>query len=294
MKKTNRIVLMTATAVLAVSLAACGGSANQPLAPGSNVADNQNNQNNQNDPGNQPEEVPTIEGVGIYKGQIDNNSIEIETENGPEAFRLGEGMDELVNELEDDARVAYTYEEHPIEGDDSLKQLVLTKLELADDATGGAGSGDTSELPATKTLTVTVEGVEEEREAQLETAEGYALYVLDVLDFDAAENKLTMSADESLQAIITKLPSDYNTDELRLEAEEKLAGIGNVEELEGDQAMTDAVLHLSAVNEEQASQYIVKEVDGQGYIFEIETVPSEASEGFEPAVHATLDSIVNQ
>ena len=259
---------------------------------------NQNNQNNQNDPGNQPDEVPTIEGVGIYKGQIDSNSIEIETEDGPEAFRLGEGMDELVNELEDEARVAYTYEEHPIEGDDSLKQLVLTKLELADEATGGAGSGDTEgaagELPATKTLTVTVEGVEEEREAQLETAEGYALYVLDVLDFDAAENKLTMQADESLYAVITKLPSDYNTDYLREEAEGMLGGIGEIQELEGEAAMADAVFHLSAANEERSAQYIVKEVDGQGYIFEILTEQSEAVEGFEPAVRATLGSLVNQ
>lgn len=292
MKKTNRIVLMTATAVLAVSLAACGGSGNQPLAPGSNL------ENNQNDPGNQPEEVTTIEGVGIYKGQMDSNSIEIETEDGPQAFRLAEGMDELLADLEDDAPVAYTYEEHPIEGDDSLTQLVLTKLERADDATDGAGSSNnedaTDELPATKTLTVTVEGMEEEREAQLETADGYALYVLDVLEFDAAENKLTMSTDEALYAVITQLPSDYNTDHLRLQAEEKLAEIGEVQELEGDQAMADAVLHLSAVNEERASQYIVKEIDGQGYIFEMETVPSEASEGFEPAVNATLDSLVNQ
>ncbi|GBF75644.1 hypothetical protein PA598K_04064 [Paenibacillus sp. 598K] len=290
MKRTNRLVLMTATAVLAVSLAACGGGANKPLAPGSNV------ENNQPDPGNQPVEAPTFEGIGLYKGQIDNNSIEIETENGAEAFRLAEGMDQLLDELEDDARVAYTYEEHPVEGDDTVKQLILTKLERAEDANGGAGGteGASSELPQTKTLTVNVEGETEQREAKLATADGYALYVLEALTFDAAANKLASAADETLSAVITKLPSDYNADMLRLEATEKLEQIGEVRELEGEEALSGAVIHLSAASAERGSQYIVKEVDGQGYIFEIETVQSEAQEGFEPAVRATLDSLVNQ
>ncbi|MFS0726187.1 hypothetical protein [Paenibacillus sp. 1P07SE] len=292
MKKTNRLVLMTATAVLAVSLAACGGGGNQPLAPGSNV------QNNENDPGNGPEEVPTIEGVGIYKGQIDNNSIEIETADGAQAFRLAEGMAELLDELEDESRVAYTYEEHPVDGDDSVKQLVLTKLEKAEDATGGSGGTETGEeLPQTKTLTVTVEGMEEAREAQLATADGYALYVLDVLEFDPEAHKLTMAADDALYAVITQLPADYNLDMLREEADAKLSEIGEVQEFtdeDGIQRITDASLHLAATGDGRGSQYIVKEVDGQGYIFEIETAASEAEEGFVPSVYATLDSIINQ
>ena len=290
MKRTNRLVLMTATAVLAVSLAACGGGANKPLAPGSNV------ENNQPDPGNQPAEVKTIEAIGIYKGQIDNNSIEIETENGVDAFRLAEGMDQLLGELEDDARVAITYEEHPVEGDDTAKQLILTKLEKADDANSGSGGteGASGELPQTKMLTVNVEGETEQREAKLATADGYALYVLEALTFDAANNKLASAADEALSAVITKLPSDYNADTLQLEATEKLEQVGEVRELEGDEALPGAVIHLIAADAERGSQYIVKEVDGQGYIFEIETVQSEAQEGFEPAVRATLDSLVNQ
>lgn len=76
-------------------------------------------------------EANVIEGTGVYIGQIDNHSIEIETEEGPTAFELGAGVESVLEGLNMDDPVVFEYVEKAIEGDASVKQRVISKLSLA-------------------------------------------------------------------------------------------------------------------------------------------------------------------
>lgn len=132
-------ISMTAAVLLLLSavLAGCGsGTKNgtqgsggddswmeEPLtAPGDEDANTED--------GEHDEETETVlTGTGIYKGQIDNNSIEIETPQGPEAFRHDESLTELISSLSAGASVQFDYTEKPVEGgEDGLKQLWLLTL----------------------------------------------------------------------------------------------------------------------------------------------------------------------
>ena len=50
-----------------------------------------------------------LQAEGIYNGRIDNTSVEIETNQGPRAFEIGENVD--ADSLIDGSRIAYTYSE---------------------------------------------------------------------------------------------------------------------------------------------------------------------------------------
>lgn len=76
-------------------------------------------------------ESQVIKGTGVYVGQIDNHSIEIETEEGPTAFELGAGTESVLEGLSMDDPVVFEYVEKAIEGDASVKQRVISKLSLA-------------------------------------------------------------------------------------------------------------------------------------------------------------------
>lgn len=54
-------------------------------------------------------ENDVIEGEGVYNGQIDSHSVEVEFENQPTAFALGEGV--TVDHIVEGSRVAFTYQE---------------------------------------------------------------------------------------------------------------------------------------------------------------------------------------
>lgn len=55
------------------------------------------------------EKEELLEAVGIYNGQIDNISVEIETGQGPRAFEIGENVDPGI--LTEGSKIAYTYRE---------------------------------------------------------------------------------------------------------------------------------------------------------------------------------------
>lgn len=77
----------------------------------------------------QPE---VLKGTGVYNGQIDNHSIEIETGEGPVAFELGAGTENVPDTLNEQDKVNFEYVEKDVQGDASLKQRVLTKLTKAE------------------------------------------------------------------------------------------------------------------------------------------------------------------
>lgn len=287
---------MAAVAVLALVLTACSG--NTPAdAPGETDAPASPAPTAAVAPSPSPSaEAQLLKGTGIFVGQIDNHSVEIETKEGPTAFELGEGLENAADDLNTDDPVAFEYVEKAVGEDPSVKQRVLSKLVLMNDE-GASQSPAAGVLPETKVMKLSLEGSEEEKTAKLATAEGYALYVFDIFSFDAPNNKLAMKVDDGYYAEITKLPSDFNLDYLKEEGTGALKETGEVLALEGDkrpEAMADARLYLSATGSKLTRQYIVKEIEGQGYVFILNIPQREASEGFGPHVFASLNSIVTQ
>lgn len=292
-KHLSKIIAAATAAMLLMAITACGGEnpTSQPPADPNPV------ENDVKEPA-EPVEEPKVEikqGTGTYVGQIDNNSIEIETADGPTAFRLDEAMDQVISKLQGNESVSFEYWEQPIEGEEELKQLILTKLTVEEED-GGKGS-DNAQLPATKEFELELEGMKETKTAELAEGDGYALYIFDIFSFDAKTNKLTMNVDPDYYVEITKLPSDYNGDELRLEAKKELAEAGKVREAgdnEKQKGMEDASVYMIGEGESLTKMYIVDEIDGQGYIFRVNNPHREPSEGFATHAFTSLNSIMNQ
>jgi hypothetical protein len=123
------------------------------------------------------------------------------------------------------------------------------------------------------------------------------LYIFDIFSFDAKTGKLTMNVDPDYYVEITKLPSDYNGDMLKQEAEKELAEVGKVleaKENERNQALKNAPVYMIARGEQLTREYIVAEIDGQGFIFRVNIPHREPTEGFVPHAFASLATIVNQ
>lgn len=162
-------------------------------------------------------------------------------------------------------------------------------------ATESTDSGATSELPAEKSIEVELEGMKETRTATLQRGEGYAFYMFDIFSFDAKTNKLMMNYDSDYHVVITKLPADYNIEELAKSAKSEMSKIGKVEQRTGDQlyeTMRDAELFLIAQGKGLTQQYIVKNIGGQGFAFLLNSPHGEASEGFGPLAFASINTVV--
>lgn len=306
MKQHHSLPAMAAVAVLMLALTACGG--NTPAtAPGQS---NSPAETATTTPSTEPTETanPTatakpedeasqvIKGTGIYVGQIDNHSVEINTEEGATAFELGPGTENAPETLNMDDPVIFEYVEKSVPGDETVKQRVLSKLALASSGSGSEPSTDVA-LPQSKVFQLNLEGNTEKKTAHLIKGDGYSLYVFDIFTFDSGSNKLAMKIDNHYYAEIVKLPSDFNLDYLLLEGQEELAKTGTVKKLlesERSGQMSDARLYLRASGTNVSREYIVKEIAGQGYIFKLNIPQGEPSEGFVPHVFASLNSIVNQ
>lgn len=297
MRSHHSLPAVAAVAVLMLTLTACGGNTpvQAPGEPAAVVSPSPADSTAAPIPSKEPaEESQIIRGSGSYVGQIDSHSVEIETGEGPTAFELGLGIEDALQNLETDDPVVFEYVEKPVEGDPSAVQRVLSKLSKTSDS--GAASAPSGALPETRTFKLTLEGMEEEKTAALAEGKGYSLYVFDIFTFDASAQKLYMNVDPGYYAEIEKLPADYKLDTLEQKGREELSATGQVTALgkeERDQRMSGIRLYLDAVGSGLTRQYIVKEVDGQGYIIKLNIPQREASEGFAPHVYASLDSIVN-
>lgn len=293
MNKSRKVLTLLAAVVLTLSLSltACSKTGtNQPGTPGNSNNGNGQIQDETKPPEDAGNEV-TKQGTGRFIGLMDNHSLEIEVNGEPTPFQMDASISAIAEGLIPSDLVEFEYVEKAVPGDDPLKQLVLTRLEKAE---APRASG---ELPATKELEVELEGMKEERTANLAEGQGYALYVFDIFDFDSQSDTLSMKYDSNYKVKITKLPSDYNTDDLRSEAKERLSKTGNVEEVTGEvmnRFMPDTSVFLQAAGNDLSQQYIVKEIGGQGYAFEVNIPQGEPSEGFVPLAYASLNSIVTQ
>ena len=66
---------------------------------------------------------------GIYSGLSDSHSIEIETASGVIPLQITDELKTVLEALPDDAKVKFEYIEKEIEGDPSVKQNWLVKIE---------------------------------------------------------------------------------------------------------------------------------------------------------------------
>ncbi|XEC97228.1 hypothetical protein AB6A23_12125 [Paenibacillus tarimensis] len=158
---------------------------------------------------------------------------------------------------------------------------------------GNAQENGAANLPATKQLELQLESNPETKTAKLAEGNGYSIYVIDIFTFDAAANKLFMNVDKDFYASINKLPSDYNADQLRKEAEDELAELGEVAE-ETDPLMQDTEFFLAATKDDLTRKILVKEIDGTGYLFTLNVPHREPIEGFGSHALVMLNTIVNQ
>ena len=72
-----------------------------------------------------------LEGTGTYTGQIDSRSVEIETDEGPQAFQIDDRLAEVLAGLESGAKVVYEYTEKEIDnGGEKVRQLWLVDIRL--------------------------------------------------------------------------------------------------------------------------------------------------------------------
>ena len=288
--KKRTAVLIT---ILVLTLAACGqnGASGPSTEPGT---DQENNRPTE-------PEVIVKEASGTFTGLADSHTIEVILENGePQAYQFGESLMEEISILQENDIVSLKYEEKPIEGEDTLKQRIL--IEIVKTGTSGGTipneEDDNSEIrPATQELTLTLEGMSEQKEARIiSAADGYSFYVFDIFTFNPETGLLTMDVDPNYAVRIEKLPADIQLQEQEEKGTRALAEYGEVEvvsEEKRPEAMKDARLFLTAKEEKSGTshQYIVKELDGNDFVF-IFTIPvGEPSEGFVPHVYASLNTI---
>ncbi|WNS46472.1 hypothetical protein [Paenibacillus sp. MMS20-IR301] len=132
---------LAAAAVLMLAITACGGgqSAEAPGEPAVSPSPVETAAAEAPSPVPSPgpeatEEVQIIQGSGRYIGQIDNHSVEIETEEGPTAFELGAGTETAPELLEMDDAVVFAYVERVVGSDETAIQRVLSSLNKADGA----------------------------------------------------------------------------------------------------------------------------------------------------------------
>lgn len=296
MRKGNTMKVSTSLLVLLMgfSLVACGNSSPAAQPPVNNTEEHTPA------PKQKPDESAAIEAEGILTGWADPHTIEIRVNEKPMSFQVGEDLQKSLDDIDDEDSVRFKYVEKTI--DATTKQLVLTeiaKIESNDDKNGSnAGGAVTSDRPKTSELEVTVEGMTEKRPVTLAQAKGYSLYVFEPMAFDAEDHELTMKIDPDYEVEIEKLPADYNLDMLKMDAKEELSETGEVKQLTTEQLsngpMKDAKLYMMSQNDKKTEYYIVKELDGNGFIFHIQAPIGEPSEGFLPMAYASLNSIMNE
>ncbi|WP_138495735.1 hypothetical protein [Paenibacillus pinistramenti] len=297
MSRHKPYLLIIFVLMLTLALTACGSNSpeandTQPAASG---LENVSQSVEPSASASSDEADGVLKGTGKYVGLGDTSSIEIEMDGQPVVFQLGTVDESVINSLNSGDQVTFQYKEQEVEGDPGVKLRTLIQLQQGAGQSGSEGAAEA--LPETKDLSVTLEGNTEERSAKLVQTDDYALYLPDGFSFDKENNKLYLTAYPEYFATIYKLPSDYNMDYLKLEADQEMSDNGRVKEITGDdvaEPMRDAKLVEIVNGPVRVKQYIVKELDGQDYVLRLEIPNGEPSEGFQPLAYAALNSLINK
>lgn len=295
MRNTMNISASFLVLVMGFSLVACGNSSPAAQPPANNTEEQTPA------PGKQPEESAVIEAEGILTGWADPHTVEIRVNEEPMAFQVVEDLQNSLDDIDDEDSVQFKYVEKTIGGDTTTKQLVLTEIAKVESNEGNgtnAGGNVTSDRAKTSELEVTVEGMTEKRPVTLAQGKGYSLYVFEPMVYDADDHELTMKIDPDYEVEIEKLPSDYNLNELKVDAKKELSETGAVKQLSEEKLrngpMKEAKLFMMSQSNKKTEYYIVKELDGNGFAFHIHAPVGEPSEGFLPMVYASINSIMNE
>lgn len=298
MNKPAKITSLASALLLTFALTACGGL--DAPAPGSESEDYQELPTAPKpDENAQPGSEEAISETGEYNGQGDPHTIEVDVNGTPTSFQLAEGVSSQLEGLNEGDTIFFEYVQRTIEGSEvpQLEILSLKKAETAGADGGGNSEEETAaERPATETFEMTSEGMPDRRTAELQQGDGYSLYVFDAYTFDAAENKLYLTAYPDYYAQIEKLPSDFNLDELRIEGQKELEEYGEAREYADDQLaegpMYGARMLLQVSGENGLHDYVVWEPEGEnGYVFRLHAPSGEASETFPTPALTSLASI---
>ncbi|MEJ8305036.1 hypothetical protein [Saccharibacillus sacchari] len=309
MNKPAKMMSLASALLLTIALTACG-QANAPAPEPGDTANTTQEPPVETTPDEttEPAEPDTpdeevISATGEYNGQADPHTIEVNVDGTPTSFQLAEGVSSQLEGLNEGDTISFEYVERAVEGSD-VPQLEIRSLEKA--ATSGAdggASGDSdaasTDRPATETFTVG-DGESQTLTGELQTGEGYSLYVLDGYALDAATGRVTLTENPDYYAEIEKLPADFNLDELRTEGTAKLekAG-GTVEEFSADtlveSSMMNASLFLQGSSAKDVQDYIVWEAqDGSAYTFHLVIPENEEGSSFYTEVTASLATIMGQ
>ncbi|OAZ50063.1 hypothetical protein [Paenibacillus polymyxa] len=297
MKKHNTfsIILLTVVAVLALSACGTKPQTNNNAPQG---ADQPQTQQPQATP--EPVAEPQVKkGTGVYNGAADPHTVEIETNGEAQSFQLGEGLDTVIAGLKEGDPVAFEYTEKAVEGDATAKQLTLTKIQKTEAATdsnqnGSSGQQVGGDRAKTQTFELNHEGKKEKQTATLAKGEGYSLYVFDPMSLFPDQNRVALAVDDNYYAEITKLPSNFNLDELQKDGEKDLASIGKVQKLNKaavPQALTSSRLFLQANDSKITQQYIVVENTTGAFSVKVNIPHGEPAEGFESFIYTSLESL---
>ncbi|RZT21491.1 hypothetical protein [Fictibacillus sp. BK138] len=158
-----------------------------------------------------------------------------------------------------------------------------------------------SNLPLTKNIELEIEGMKEQRPAELQqSSNGYHFYMLDLYNFEKENEttgKISFANDPSLYAIVEKLDESAEIDSLKEESLKKAEEqTGNAKELPATDIyfpyFHDAKFFVKGTSEEyDVVMYLVKEVEGELFYFSLH-IPSKAEmEGVEPSLWAMLGTV---
>lgn len=230
---------------------------------------------------------------GKFVGGIDRRSVEIIVDDAPSAFRVQEDFSEKFNDLDSGQRVRISYVERREKSEDGeLKFLILKDI--------AAIEKQQSDLPKTKKLKVSLEGMVEERKATLyESKYGYYIYIIDgflLKETDTGKSYITMEYDPEFYAEIILQDKDFNIDEWEQTAKKTLEKFGEIQVMEPtehfDPYFHDANKYMIASAPNKGSIIIMlDEVEGKAIQYKINMPIKEAAEGAGPLLWTMIKTI---
>jgi PBP1b-binding outer membrane lipoprotein LpoB len=283
---TTKIWMKSSIFALAVILSACSGDAKDTEKKEAikQSAEPAQAEDQKEEPAVEP--AATIEEEGIYIGQIDNNSIEVEASGDTLVLRLSDEVRDTVAHLEDGSKVSIVYKKN--END----QWILEKIIAADSGTG--------EPAASQTLKYTVNGTTIEKQAALtESEQDYYFYKIDDFEFTAEEpRKDVMFATEFAETFvrIEPLSEDASIEDLKKWANDELAAVGEVKEVNGLEtagpAFESTQLFITASKDSFKKYIVIHEMEsGDKVKYTINLAQHKKTAEWEQAIWAMLSTL---
>lgn len=183
--------------------------------------------------------------------------------------------------------------------EDNLEESTKENNEESPDKDLGESIEGKLELPEKKMLPMTLEGMEEEREATLNKSKyGYYIYILDGYTFnetDTGKSVITMNYDPKFNAEIELLAGDLDKETWQVDSKGVLSEFGEVHEIKPEEHFheyfRDAEYYLLASSTKGSVIYMLHEVDNTLVQYKINIPSKEAAEGAVPSLWTMLKTI---